>query len=265
MRILDYAFSTTIDFSVPVRDHNFVLRCMPTPSPTLSVVESRLTIEPEAPFVRQRDSLGNLAAVGRMAQEHTFMSYHSSGTVRVDFNWAQPEYAHPVYRYATPLTKADEALVGFAKSLGGVSDPHNIREVDRFCLRASQAVHELMAYEPGSTTVATTAAEAFAAKRGVCQDFSHVLVCVLRQAGLAARYVSGLALGEGQTHAWVEVSVDGFWYGYDPTRNQAVDETYIPLARGRDWSDCPVERGSFMGLADQTQTVYMIVKEHVEQ
>lgn len=265
MKLLDYSFSTTIDFSVPVRDHYFVLRCMPSPSYTLRVLESDLTVEPEMRYVRQTDSFGNLVAIGRKSEEHTRIGYHSSGTVRVDFNWAQPDVAHPVFRHSTPLTRAEGALATFAESLGTVKNHHDVREVDGFCLHAMSSVHDAMAYAPGTTTVATTASEAFAAGRGVCQDFSHVLVTALRHAGIAARYVSGLALGEGQTHAWVEASVGDFWYGYDPTRNQAVDETYIPLAWGRDWSDCPVERGSFVGLADQTQTVHMTVKEHAEQ
>lgn len=265
MKVLDYSFSTTIDFSAPVRDHYFVLRCMPSPSHTLRVLESGLAIEPEMRYMRQTDGFGNLMAIGRKIEEHTRIGYHSAGTVRVDFNWARPDVAHPVYRHFTALTKPDEALTAFAEGLGTVRDRHDVRAVDSFCLRAMAAVHDAMAYAPGTTTVATTASEAFVAGRGVCQDFSHVLVAALRHAGIAARYVSGLALGEGQTHAWVEASVNDFWYGYDPTRNQAIDETYIPLAWGRDWSDCPVERGSFIGLANQTQTVHMTVKEHAEQ
>ncbi len=238
---------------------------MPSPSHTLRVLASNLVIEPEMRYVRQTDSYGNLMAVGRKAEEHARIGYHSSGTVRIDFNWAQPDVPHPIFRHSTPLTEPDAALFAFADHLGTVEDPHDVNAVDNFCLHVMSGVHEAMVYAPGTTTIATTAAEAFAAGRGVCQDFSHILIAALRQAGVAARYVSGLALGEGQTHAWVEASVDNFWYGYDPTRNQAVDETYIPLARGRDWSDCPVERGSFVGLVDQIQTVHMSVKEHVEQ
>lgn len=265
MKLLDYSFSTTIDFSAPVHDHCFVLRCLPSPTHTLRVLESELVIEPQMRYLRQTDGFGNLMAVGRKAQEHTRIGYHSKGTVRVDFNWAQLEEPHPVFRYPTPLTRPDETIVAFARSLGATPDPRDERAVDRFCRCAMQHVHDSLSYEPGTTTTSTTAVEAFAAGRGVCQDFSHVLIAVLRERGIAARYVSGLALGEGQTHAWVEASVDGFWYGYDPTREQAVDETYIPLARGRDWSDCPVERGSFVGPADQVQTVHMSVKEHAEQ
>lgn len=83
----------------------------------------------------------------------------------------------------------------------------------------------------------------------------------VRAAGLTARYVSGLPEGEGASHAWAEVWHDGLWYGFDTTRNCAVDESYLKLCVGRDFSDCPIERGVFLGGGDQTQTVFMKVTE----
>lgn len=127
------------------------------------------------------------------------------------------------------------------------------------------AVHKEMEYVPGSTNVHTTAAEAFSKRSGVCQDFAHITISIMRLMGVSVRYVSGLAYGEGETHAWVEANIGGFWHGFDPTRDQLVNEEYIPLAVGRDWSDCPIESGSFIGLANQTQIVNMVVKEHEEQ
>ncbi|VEH02476.1 Uncharacterized protein conserved in bacteria [Slackia heliotrinireducens] len=259
LKELEYTFSTTIDFSIPVHDHYFVLRCMPSPSHTLRVLKSDLAIEPDMRYARQTDSFGNRLAVGCELEEHTHIGYYSSGVVQVDLDRVRLEQPHPMFKYPTELTRPDNAIVAFAESLGDATV-----QVD-LCLRAMTAVHEAMAYEPGTTTVSTTAAEAFAAKQGVCQDFSHILIAMLRYRGVLARYVSGLALGEGQTHAWVEANIDGFWRGFDPTRNQQVDDTYIPLARGREWADCPIERGSFIGLADQSQTVFMTVKEHAEQ
>ena len=84
---------------------------------------------------------------------------------------------------------------------------------------------------------------------------------MLRRAGIPARYVSGLAIGEGATHAWVQARIQDAWHGYDPTRDLRIDESYLPLAIGRDWSDCPIERGSFWGAVDQMQTVFMTVRE----
>ncbi|MCD7793035.1 MAG: transglutaminase family protein [Oscillospiraceae bacterium] len=118
-----------------------------------------------------------------------------------------------------------------------------------------------MQYQSGSTGVGTTAAEAFAAGRGVCQDFAHVFLALARRAGLAARYVNGLSLGEGSSHAWCEVWLDGVWTGIDPTRGVWADDSYIRFGVGRDFADCPFERGVFRGSARQRQSVYMKVSE----
>ena len=80
-------------------------------------------------------------------------------------------------------------------------------------------------------------------------------------AGIPARYVSGLPVGEGASHAWAEVWADGLWYGLDPTRGCAAHEGYLKLCVGRDYSDCPVERGVFSGGVTQTQTVFMKVTD----
>lgn len=175
--------------------------------------------------------------------------------------------AHAVYRHPGPLTLPDDSLRSFAREAGArvaamAAEGAGPEALAGAIAQLSHAVFERMDYVPGSTGVRTTAAEAFRAHRGVCQDFSHVLVCALRECGVAARYVSGLALGEGQTHAWAEAWVDGHgWTGFDPTRDQLVDETYLPLAVGRDWTDCPIETGSFFGAATQSQTVHMTVAE----
>ena len=125
----------------------------------------------------------------------------------------------------------------------------------------AQAVHDGLAYVPGATGVATTAAQAFHEGRGVCQDFAHVYLALARQAGLAARYVNGVRQGEGVSHAWCEVWLDGLWTGIDPTRLQWTDEGYLRFGAGRDFGDCPIERGVFLGSARQEQQVFMRVSQ----
>ena len=125
----------------------------------------------------------------------------------------------------------------------------------------ARAVHSRLTYAPGATGVATTAAQAFHNGRGVCQDFAHVYLALARQAGLAARYVNGLPQGEGVSHAWCEVWLDGLWTGIDPTRLQWTDEGYLRFGAGRDFGDCPIERGVFLGSARQEQQVFMRVSQ----
>ena len=124
-----------------------------------------------------------------------------------------------------------------------------------------QAVHDALSYEPGTTTVRTTAAQAFALGHGVCQDYSHVMLAVLRAAGIPARYAAGMLLGEGESHAWVEVLYQGNWYAFDPTNCVAVTDQHIKLSHGRDSDDCAINRGVFMGFGQQQTEISVIVTE----
>ena len=92
-----------------------------------------------------------------------------------------------------------------------------------------------------------------------------VFLSMARLLGIPARYVSGLPEGDGASHAWAEIWHDGLWYGFDPTRNKLVDEGYITLCYGRDYNDCPIERGLFFGNTNQTQTTWMEVQDRFNQ
>ena len=78
---------------------------------------------------------------------------------------------------------------------------------------------------------------------------------------MTARYVSGLTMGEGATHAWIEVHDQGMWFGFDPTHCRATTEQYLRLSVGQDFGDCPIEQGIFRGNCEQKQTVFMMMKE----
>lgn len=259
MKELDFTFKTRIDFDRPVREHYFVLRMLPrTSAGEVKLVGAHCTVDPFASLDRQQDAFGNALRSGCIRDEHTHIEYSSSGTVQVDLSARHPAKAHPLFRYPSALTKPSEELAAFAREFGAAHPQMD----GAACTDLAHAVHEALTYVAGSTGVHTTAAQAFAAGRGVCQDFSHVMVACLRELGTPARYVSGLTLGGGQTHAWVEASLDGLWVAFDPTFDRQVDETYIPLACGRDWSDCPIENGSFVGVALQRQAVSIQVSEH---
>lgn len=116
---------------------------------------------------------------------------------------------------------------------------------------ACETVHELMSYGYDVTTVHTTAAEAFAKRTGVCQDYTHVLLAVTRGLGLPSRYVSGQLLGTGGSHAWVEVLIpegDGHArvLALDPTNGRSAGITYVTIAVGRDYADIAPVSGSYV-------------------
>ena len=120
---------------------------------------------------------------------------------------------------------------------------------------------EAFTYTPGSTTIKTTAEEALAQGKGVCQDYAHVMLAVCRNLGLASRYIAGMLGGEGATHAWVEIYHEGRWVGLDPTHNRLIDDNYITIAHGRDYRDCMLDIGIFSG-ANVTQTQWVNVSVH---
>jgi transglutaminase-like putative cysteine protease len=138
-------------------------------------------------------------------------------------------------------------------------------------------IYNEFSYETDSTEVNTPTLEALEQRRGVCQDFAHIMVACLRAMGLPARYVSGYLLThppEGQermigcdaSHAWASVfipfsneSSDGQWLDLDPTNNRAPDEDYVTLAIGRDFSDVSPLRGVIRGGADHTLDVEVTV------
>ena len=85
-------------------------------------------------------------------------------------------------------------------------------------------------------------------RKGVCQDFAHLMLSIMRLEGIPSRYVSGLADGEGESHAWLESFIDGEWVGFDPTHDCVTkDKPYIAFSIGRDYLDCSPNRGVFRG------------------
>lgn len=130
-----------------------------------------------------------------------------------------------------------------------------------FLLDLTKRIHRWVAYAPGATHVDTPLAEVMKERRGVCQDMTHLMLSILRQAGFPARYVSGYLytgkdggagghkmVGGDAMHAWVEALLpDGQWYGFDPTNNRRADEAYVRVHVGRDYSDVVPVKGVFRG------------------
>lgn len=122
-------------------------------------------------------------------------------------------------------------------------------------------------YIKGITNIETTVDEILEKKAGVCQDFAHVMLELLRMMGISSRYVSGYICpnkngmrGEGATHAWVEAWIPGYgWAGIDPTNNAWTGNHHVKLAAGRDFTDCTPVKGTFKGPARQSLSVYVSV------
>jgi transglutaminase-like putative cysteine protease len=149
----------------------------------------------------------------------------------------------------TPLTAPDATIAEMADSAGPATGA-GFPDVAALCER----VHRCISYKWGITGVQTTASEALAGGRGVCQDYAHIMLAACRLAGVPARYVSGHLTGEGGSHAWVEVlrpqtGRPGAWTaeGWDPTHNRRTDANYLVIAIGRDYTDAAPMWGTFEG------------------
>src|SRR5262245_3126095 len=136
-------------------------------------------------------------------------------------------------------------------------------------LAATAYVHREFRYDRGATNVHTRIGEVLRERRGVCQDFAHVTIGLLRAIGITTLYVSGYLyngprdqlLGAQASHAWCEVFIPGIgWRGLDPTNNQPADERYIKLGVGRDYADVPPLRGHYKGTLDRTVSVEVLVE-----
>jgi len=124
-------------------------------------------------------------------------------------------------------------------------------------LEISKAIGNAVEYMQGVTGVHSTAQEAWAGRKGVCQDIAHLALGALRSVGIPARYVSGYlhpkpdaAIGEtvrGESHAWVEWFCGGQWRGYDPTNLIDIGDRHVLVGRGRDYNDVPPLRGVYAG------------------
>ncbi|RZT59513.1 transglutaminase-like putative cysteine protease [Microcella alkaliphila] len=134
----------------------------------------------------------------------------------------------------------------------------------------SDLLHSEVEYMPGATTVHSTAAEAWAHRKGVCQDITHLALGALRSVGIPARYVSGYLhpkpdaeIGEtiaGESHAWVEW-FDGSWRGYDPTNAIEIGDRHVIVGRGRDYTDVPPLRGVYAGPSSALFVTVEITRE----
>lgn len=138
-----------------------------------------------------------------------------------------------------------------------------------FLLNLKTMIFETFTYQPNLTNVHTLLHEVIAFKAGVCQDFSHLMIACCRQMGIPARYVSGyLYLGDDHelrgteaTHAWIEAMMpNGDWVGVDPTNNILVDERYIKVHVGRDYSDVTPVKGIYTGFGTEEMTVTVEVE-----
>ena len=189
------------------------------------------------------------------------------------YDWLSPTQYCPILPGIADLVRESEARCD-GTALG-------------FANAASQYVHKHFTYKPGATHVHSSVRDSLETRSGVCQDFSHLLLAMLRSRGLPARYVSGYliqreastgatekqnaqaamerVIGGQASHAWVQVYIpQKGWIGLDPTVGEFDESRHILVARGRDYGDLPPVRGVYKGHAGQSLSVDVLVRPAVD-
>lgn len=261
MKKLSFCYETKYQFSLPVSKHFYTLKIIPKTTVRQKIQVTRLLVEQKTALTSDKDVYGNEMIIGSILEPHTQFSFSIEGTAEIDQSIFEQDSNHlSAYRYPTDLTKPTKELKNWFEELLKRTDFMKWDAGEKADYLYHQ-VYEYMEYVPGVTNVNTSAGQAFLLKQGVCQDYTHLLLCLFRMSGFPARYVVGMMTGEGYSHAWVEVNLNDTWVGIDPTNDKYVDDNYIKISQGRDYKDCIVCKGHFMGQVTQFQDIVVKVEE----
>ena len=242
MDLLKYSYRLESSLCPPVEYHSFKLRAIPMECSFQHRLECSIDITPPCVLSHAVDAFGNDVQWGNLTEAHTLFSIESRGTVETGDYLVEDKCPADYYLFPTALTGWNEDIRKMFQGAGPAEIMHR--------------VHSLLTYERFMTDNSTTAIDVFLSRKGVCQDYAHLMIAACRSVGLRARYVNGLTLGEGETHAWVEVhDGEGLWRGYDPTLDTEIRKGYLKFAHGRDVSDCPSNRGRFYGWTTERMIV----------
>jgi transglutaminase-like putative cysteine protease len=247
------------------------VRVVPQSNNRQTRLEAKLATAPHAAQYTYWDYFGTQVVAFNVDQGHLDLQITSSSLVetkpplaRPTATWSELEAAHDgfsEYLAPTEQTAPDAELTVVANELRGDSPGATVDSVMSW-------VYDRLEYVPGVTGVQTSASEASLARRGVCQDFAHLSLALLRAAGVPARYVSGYLhpradaqIAEqvsGESHAWIE-AWSGNWWPFDPTNAIDVGVRHVMIARGRDYADVPPVKGVYAGNADNSMSVEVVI------
>lgn len=255
MKYLSFESITTLKLNAPVADHYFLLRSLPISFGGQHILSANLKLLPAVSYTTHYDNWGNLNEVGRIPFPHSEFIYTVSGAAQIDSTLRQQEPLHPLYQYPSHYTHINREMIAFIEAL------HLKSHTLDTALKLADIIFHYMTYQSGATNTDTTAMDAFTSHQGVCQDYAHIYIALMRYLGIPARYANGLTLGTGQSHAWTEVYLNSMWQGIDPTHNCMVQDDYIRFCVGRDFRDCALERGVLYGNMFQYQETVATVQE----
>lgn len=277
--LLEVRHITQYLYDKPVRESVMEVWMQPQKGARQRLVSFELDLEPAAKLFSYPDAFGNAVYHFDVPQPHDRLTILARSAVETQTPAPLPDaldlgewdrlksdfvrgenfdFLHPHgFALSTPALDAFVA----EKNLGALRarDPLTaVRELARI-------IYESFGYEAGVTDADSPIDHALEARRGVCQDFSHIMIAICRSWGIPARYVSGYLFTDRKsgdrsdpdaTHAWVDVFLPSLrWVGLDPTNNIEAGERHIAAAVGRDYSDVPPSRGVYKGDAESQLAV----------
>jgi len=259
---------TGFRYSEPAMASYNEVRMLPARDNSQVVFNSKLEITPRPASHEYLDYFGTRVVMFELLEEHRELEIVSTTVVELrptapmgdGISW--DDLANSVERSldlrdAMTSGKRTQVPADLAKSARKIAaaSATPTEAAEKIC----ELIHTSMKYQFGVTGVQSNAAEAWAKKIGVCQDYAHLAIGALRAAGIPARYVSGYLhpqveprIGQpvvGESHAWVEW-FGGSWVANDPTNNLRFPDRHIVVARGRDYDDVPPLRGVFAGTGE---------------
>jgi len=257
VHVTGYAYRT------PVTASYNEARLTPRSDSRQNVIVNRVETAPATRSYRYVDYWGTAVTAFDLHAPHTELEVTSSSVVETDkpeppvatIGWADLGSGAVLDRFdevltPTRFTPVSKRIDRTAKQLAKGRRPHDA------VLAAAKWVHSELQYVPGTTGVHSSGLDALAEGEGVCQDFAHLTLMLLRSMGIPARYVSGYLhpnpdaviseAAEGESHAWIQAWT-GSWWNYDPTNDTDINEQYISVGFGRSYDDVTPLKGIYIG------------------
>jgi len=272
---------TRFAYDVPVSESVVEARMQPRSDGSQRCIQFSLTTSPSSRVMVYQDHDGNNVHHFGVAGRHSRLTVTAEALIEsgaaplipnnLGFEaWehlAQMNSSGEHWEFLNPslFAKQTPLLEGFSQE---VAMDHRADPL-AWLRRLNTELYDRFEYMPQSTRVDSPIDEALTTRKGVCQDFSHIMIAMVRQAGIPCRYVSGYLFHQGRndrsaasaTHAWVEALLpDLGWVGFDPTNNVLAEERHIRVAIGRDYADVPPTRGVFKGVSAVRSELAVAVK-----
>lgn len=257
--------STGFAYNAPVTSSYNEARLTPRSGYRQNVIASRVETVPATRAYRYVDYWGTAVTAFDLHAPHSELEVSATSVVETEpdihpanvepVQWTDLAGEYVIDRFDEVLTYTayvprNRTLAATARRLAKGLTPREA--VQAVC----SWVYSEMQYVPGTTGVHTSAIEAWSEKKGVCQDYAHLTLVLLRSLGIPSRYVSGYLypkvdgqVGEtvkGESHAWIDAWT-GAWTGYDPTNDMAITQRHVAVGLGRDYSDVTPLKGTYIG------------------